>query len=102
MGSVLFKTYRPFFIFNMKTELIIISFTFLGALICFVTNKYYEQKLLNKFLKKKFNLLYKIRVHKSIICKRHSHLDRYDFQLYNLKDSLFEQDYPDFEKNSYF
>lgn len=86
----------------MKTELFILIFTVLSSITCVVVYKYYEQKLLNKHLKQKFNLLYKIKVYQSFISKRHSHLDRYNFQLYNLSDALFEQDYPNFEKNNYF
>lgn len=86
----------------MKTELFILIFTVLSSTICVVVYKYYEQKLLNKHLKQKFSLLYKIRVYQSFISKRHLYLDRYNFQLYNLSEALFEQDYPDFEKNNYF
>jgi hypothetical protein len=94
---------RPYYIsYDMKTEFVIFIFTFLGCIICFVVYKYYEQTLLNVHLKREFSLLYKIRIYRSFICKRQSHLDRYDFESYNLNDSLFEQDYPDFDKNPYF
>ena len=86
----------------MKTEFLIFIFTFLSCIICFVVHKYFEQKQLNTHLKQKFSIHYRTRIFRSLICKRHSHLNRYDFQLYNLDDSLFEQDYPDFDKKTYF
>jgi|GEM_PF-4681416 len=86
----------------MKAEFFILIFTVLTSIICVVVYKYYEQKQLNTHLRQTFSLLYNIRVYQSFISKRDLYLDRYNFQLYNLNEALLEQDYPDFEKNTYF
>jgi hypothetical protein len=86
----------------MEFEYMILIITILLMLICFLADKYVEQKQNNHFLKKKYELLLKIKFHKAMISKRHLHLVRYDFQLFNLNEALFEQDFQDFEKNTYF
>lgn len=86
----------------MKSELVIFILTVLLILICLLVDKYFQQKQNNQFLKSKYELLLKVNFHKTMISKRHSHLDRYNFQLFNLNDALLEQDFQDIEKNYYF
>jgi hypothetical protein len=86
----------------MKTEYIILIITFLIILICILIDRYYQLKQYNYYLKRKYHLLLKIRLNEKIIDKRQYYLNRYNFQRYNLNESLLVQEYPDYEKNTYF
>ncbi len=64
--------------------------------------KYLQQKQSKRFLKQSMHWQRQIGVYREIIDIRHSHLNQYNFQRYNLSDALCPQDFPDFEKKLIF
>jgi hypothetical protein len=56
-----------------------------------LVNAYHEQKIINLFLIKEIEIRGYINVLSELIQKRQSQLDKYDFQRYNLKEALSEQ-----------
>ena len=72
----------------MTTEINFILFTFLMIVILFLANAYYKQKIINSFLIKEIEIKGSIKLFRQMINKRQSHLDNYDFQRYNLDETL--------------
>jgi len=75
----------------MSTQISFIIFTVLIIFILFLVNAYHEQKIINLFLIKEIEIRGYINVLSELIQKRQSQLDKYDFQRYNLKEALSEQ-----------
>ncbi len=61
-----------------------------------LANAYYQQKIINTYLVREIKIKSYIKKIKLMIYKRHSYLDKYDFQRYNLDESLLKQDEADF------
>lgn len=72
----------------MQIEIGLFIFTVLVILILIISNKFYQQKLINKYLIREFELLRHIKIYESLIRKRYLRLNTYDFQLYNLDEAL--------------
>jgi len=86
----------------MKPEIAISIISFLIILICFFVYRYNRLKQQNYYIKRKYNLLIKIGVYEKLISKRYLYLSRYNFQTYNLNESLIIQEIPNIEENDYF
>jgi hypothetical protein len=78
----------------MAIEYSILIFTLLTIVSIYFGFSYFNQKMINTCLKKELKLLYRIKQFQSCITKRQSFLRRYNFQKYNLKDALIDQDIP--------
>lgn len=76
----------------MNPEISFSLFTVLMIAILFLANAYYKQKLINSFLIKEIKIKGFIKLFRQMINKRQSHLDKYDFQRYNLDEALLKQD----------
>lgn len=76
----------------MIIEVNIIVFVLILILFIVIMGKYYEQKLINRYIIKEMQLVEKIRRANLFISKRQTNLNLYDFQLYNLDSALIEQD----------
>jgi len=74
----------------MQIEIGLFIFTVLVILILIISNKFYQQKLINKYLMREFELLRHIKIYESLIRKRYLRLNTYDFQLYNLDEALLD------------
>jgi hypothetical protein len=74
----------------MQIEIGLFIFTVLVILILIISNKFYQQKLINKYLIREFELLRHIKIYESLIRKRYLRLNTYDFQLYNLDEALLD------------
>lgn len=78
----------------MNIEIYILTFTFLTVVAMYFGYMYRRQKMINLFLKQELRLLSHIKQIQYCISKRQSYLKRYNFQEYNLKDALVEQEVP--------
>lgn len=76
----------------MKTEIFFIIITLLIILIIFLAYVYYQQKIINTYLRREIKIRGYIQSLKQLIFKRHLFLDNYDFQRCNLDESLLKQD----------
>jgi hypothetical protein len=86
----------------MKPEFTIILISVLIVVICFLVDRFYTVKQENYYIKRKYDLLVKIKTYEKLIGKRHHYLNSYNFQFYNLDEALLVQEYPDLKKNTYF
>jgi len=72
----------------MNVEIVFYLFTILGIFILFLGGAYYQQKIINSFLKRKIYLVTELNFFESKIKQRQVYLNRYNFQKFNLKDVL--------------